>query len=142
MNIHCPACGAAQLVLDTRDLTHTDKAETATFPGMTGQFCTACDEAVLNADESACVSAAMPSFNKQVNASIMDPVFIASVRKKLALDQGEAAETFGGGANAFSHYRNGKTKPPLVMVKLLLVLDRPPELLGEVRFVQPTEAAQ
>jgi hypothetical protein len=43
------------------------------------------------------------------------------------------AEIFGGGVNAFSRYENGKTKPPLALVKLLKVLDRHPELLGEVR---------
>lgn len=129
----CPACGAAKLVRDTRDLSHTYKGESTTIPNVTGQFCPACDEAVLDADESARVSAAMLDFNKQVNASIVDPAFIASVRKKLALDQREAAEIFGGGVNAFSRYENGKTKPPLALVKLLRVLDRHPELLGEVR---------
>lgn len=129
----CPACGAAKLVRDTRDLRHTYKGETTTIPDVTGQFCPACDEAVLDADESARVSAAMLDFNKQVNASIVDPAFIASVRKKLALDQREAAEIFGGGVNAFSRYENGKTKPPLALVKLLKVLDRHPDLLDEVK---------
>lgn len=129
----CPACGAAKLVRDTRDLTHTYKGETTTIPDVAGQFCPACDEAVLDANASARVSAAMLDFNKQVNASIVDPAFIASVRKKLALDQREAAEIFGGGVNAFSRYENGKTKPPLALVKLLRVLDRHPELLGEIR---------
>ena len=59
--------------------------------------------------------------------------FIASVRKKLKLDQREAAEIFGGGVNAFSRYENGKTKPPLALVKLLMVLDSHPELLDEVK---------
>jgi HTH-type transcriptional regulator/antitoxin MqsA len=75
----------------------------------------------------------MSVFNKQVNASIVDPEFIAGVRKKLELDQREAAEIFGGGINAFSRYENGKTKPPLALVKLLKVLDRHPDLLAEVR---------
>jgi len=34
---------------------------------------------------------------------------------------------------AFSRYENGKTKPPLALVKLLKVLDRHPELLKVVR---------
>jgi HTH-type transcriptional regulator/antitoxin MqsA len=38
-----------------------------------------------------------------------------------------AAEIFGGAVlNAFSRYENGKTKPPLALVKLLKVLDCPP----------------
>jgi len=75
----------------------------------------------------------MREFSKQVNAAIVDPKFIVRVRKKLKIDQREAAEIFGGGVNAFSRYENGKTKPPLALVKLLKVLDRHPDLLGEVR---------
>lgn len=53
--------------------------------------------------------------------------------RTLVLDQREAAEIFGGGVNAFSNYENGKTKPPLTLVKLLKVLDRHPYLLAEIR---------
>ncbi|MGF6646180.1 type II toxin-antitoxin system MqsA family antitoxin [Paraburkholderia sp. GAS82] len=129
----CPFCAAAKLVRDTRDLPYMYKGESTVIPAVTGDFCPACGEAVLDVAESARTSAAMLEFNKQVNASIVDPVFIASVRKKLALDQREAAEIFGGGINAFSRYENGKTKPPLALVKLLKVLDRHPELLAEVK---------
>jgi len=133
MNMKCPSCAAAELVHDTRDLPYTYKNESTTIPAVTGDFCPACGEAVLDAGESTRVRTAMLGFNKQVNASIVDPSFIANVRKKLALDQREAAEIFGGGVNAFSRYENGKTKPPLALVKLLKVLDRHPELLNEVR---------
>ena len=75
----------------------------------------------------------MRAFSKQVNAAIVDPGFITNVRKKLDLDQREAAEIFGGGINAFSRYENGKTKPPLALVKLFKLLDRHPDLLNEVR---------
>jgi len=91
-----------------------------------GDFCPACGVSVLAAAESSRVSAAMLEFNKQVNGSIVDPAFIARVRKKLALDPRQAAAIFGGGPNAFSRYENGKTRPPLALVKLLIVLDRHP----------------
>src|SRR5208337_5499698 len=107
--------------------------ETTVIPAVTGEFCPACGETVLDAAESARISAAMLEFNRQVNASIVDPAFIASVRKKLALDQREAAEIFGGGVNAFSRYETGKTNPPLALVKLFKVLDRHPDLLAEIR---------
>lgn len=129
----CPSCSAGELVQDTRDIPYTYKGEQTTIPDVTGLFCPACGEAVLDADESRRTSAAMLDFNKQVNASIVDPAFIASVRRKLALDQREAAAIFGGGVNAFSRYENGKTKPPLALVKLLKVLDRHPELLDEIK---------
>jgi HTH-type transcriptional regulator/antitoxin MqsA len=133
MTMKCPSCGAANLVHDTRDLSYTYKGETTTLPLVTGDFCPACAESILNATESRRTMNLMLEFNKQVNASIVDPEFIASVRKKLDLDQREAAEIFGGGVNAFSRYENGKTKPPLALVKLLKVLDRHPDLLDEVR---------
>lgn len=77
--------------------------------------------------------ALMMEFNKLVNTSIVDPSFIASVRKKLPLNQKEASEIFGGGINAFSRYEKGKTKPSLALVELLNVLDRHPDLLDEIR---------
>ena len=131
--MRCPICAAAELVHDTRDLPYTYKGETTAIAAVAGDFCQACGESVLDGAESARVSAAMLAFNRQVNASIVDPGFIAGVRKKLALDQREAAEIFGGGVNAFSRHENGKTKPPLALVKLFQVLDRHPELLGEIR---------
>jgi len=129
----CPVCGAAELIHDTRDLPYIYKGEATIIPAVTGDFCPACAESILDAVESDRVMREMRTFSKQVNASIVDPAFIASVRKKLALDQREAAEIFGGGVNAFSRYENGKTKPPLALVKLLKVLDRHPDLLNEVR---------
>jgi HTH-type transcriptional regulator/antitoxin MqsA len=129
----CPMCANAELVHDTRDIPYIYKGESATIPGVTGDFCSACGESILDAAESARTSSMMLDFNKQVNASIVDPEFIVRVRKKLALDQREAAEIFGGGVNAFSRYENGKTKPPLALVKLLRVLERHPDLLAEVR---------
>ena len=135
MNMKCPLCAAAELVHDTRDLPYTNKGETTLIPAVTGDFCPDCGEAIIDTAESTRTSAAMLDFNKQVNASIIDPGFIASVRKKLALDQKEAGEIFGGGVNAFSRYENGKTKPPLALVKLLKVLDRHPDLLNEVRML-------
>lgn len=120
-------------VKDTRDTSYSYKGEATIIPAVMGDYCPACGEVVIDADESMRVSALMLEFNKQVNASIVDPGFIASVRKKLALDQRETAEIFGGGVNAFSRYENGKTKPPLALIKLLKVLERHPDLLNEVR---------
>ena len=129
----CPNCGAAELVCDTRDVPYTYKGETTVFAQVAGDWCPACGESVFDAAASRAISADMKAFAKRVNAAIVDPAFISAVRKKLHLDQQEAAEIFGGGVNAFSRYENGKTKPPLALVKLFKVLDRHPDLLAEVR---------
>jgi len=129
----CPICIEQEMIHDTRDIPYTYKGETTVIPSVAGDFCPSCDEAIFDAEESQRVSEAMLEFNKQVNASIVDPKYIVSVRKKLNLDQKEAAELFGGGVNAFSRYETGKTKPPLALVKLLKILDSHPELLESVR---------
>jgi HTH-type transcriptional regulator/antitoxin MqsA len=133
MKMECPICGAAELIHNTRDLPYTYKGETTSIPAVTGDFCPACAESILDAAESDRVMQEMRAFSKQVNAAIVDPKFIVQVRKKLKIDHREAGEIFGGGVNAFSRYENGKTKPPLALVKLLKVLDRHPDLLKEVR---------
>lgn len=135
----CVECGKAEMVRDTRDVLYTYKGQTTTISDVTGDFCPACDESVHSAQESERLSAAMLEFNKEVNGSIVDPQFISSTRKKLKLDQQEAAEIFGGGANAFSRYENGKTKPPLALVQLLKLLSKHPDLINELK---PTQQAQ
>ncbi len=129
----CPVCGEAELIHDTRDLPYNYKGETTVIPAVTADFCPACDESITGIAETERVMREMQAFNKQVNAAIVDPTFIVNVRKKLDLGQREAAEIFGGGINAFSRYENGKTKPPLALVKLFKLLDRHPDLLKEVR---------
>lgn len=129
----CPVCGAAELMRDTRDLPYVYKGEATTIAAVTADFCPACDESITDAAETDRVMRDMQAFNQQINAATVDPAFIVGVRRKLDLGQREAAELFGGGVNAFSRYENGRTKPPLALVKLLKILDRHPELLDEVR---------
>lgn len=129
----CPACGAAELAQETRDMPYVYKGEQTIIASVQGDYCSSCDEIILDDAEARRVNAAMHDFNKQVNLSSVDPVFVAAVRKKLKLDQKEAGDIFGGGVNAFSRYENGKAKPPVALVKLLKLLDKHPELLQEIR---------
>ena len=50
--MRCPLCGAAELIHDTRDLPYTYKGETTFIPAVTGDFCPACAESILDAAES------------------------------------------------------------------------------------------
>jgi HTH-type transcriptional regulator/antitoxin MqsA len=100
---------------------------------VTGDFCQGCGEGFFEKEEEERINNFVLEFEKKVDASIVDPGFIMSVRKKLDLDQQEAAKIFGGGVNAFLWYETGEIKPPVVLVKLLKVLERHPELLAEIR---------
>jgi len=107
----CPVCGAAELIHDTRDLPYTYKGETTVITAVTGDFCPACAESVLDATESDRVMREMRAFSKQVNGQLSIQTS-SPARKKLALDQREAAEIFGGGVNAFSRYDAMRTARP------------------------------
>jgi HTH-type transcriptional regulator / antitoxin MqsA len=60
----CLACGAAELVRDTRDMPYTYKGKFTTLPAVNGDFCPACGEAVLDAKESRRVNILMHGFNQ------------------------------------------------------------------------------
>jgi len=121
------------MIHQVRDVTYTYKGQSTTIHSVGGDYCSACGESIHNEDESDYLSSEMLCFNKKVNSATVDPEFIVSTRKKLKLDQKEAAEIFGGGVNAFSRYENGKTKPPVSLVLLLKLLHTHPELLTEIR---------
>ncbi|MBK5001724.1 type II toxin-antitoxin system MqsA family antitoxin [Pseudomonas sp. S31] len=131
--MRCPICGGAELTPDTQGMPYRYKGETTVIPDVSGDYCSACGECVLSHDEAMRVSDLMTAFERQVNSNVVDPTFIVSMRRKFDLDQREAGEIFGGGVNAFSRYENGKTTPPVALVKLLKLLDRHPELFEEVR---------
>ena len=129
----CISCGKAKMIRETRDLQYTYKGHSKTIKSVTGEFCPSCGESIHDEEEASRISAIMLSFNKEVNKSILDTDFIGRTRKKLKLGQKEAAEIFGGGANAFSRYENGKVQPPLSLIQLFKILDNHPELLDEIR---------
>lgn len=128
----CPSCGAQTSITDCRNITHQYKGQVLTIFNVQGDFCQACGESVLGVEETKRVSAEMVAFNKKVNEQWISPAFISNVRKKLNLDQQQAAKFFGGGVNAFSRYETGKTKPPLALIQLFKLLDKHPELLPEL----------
>ena len=131
--MRCPVCNSAELVHDTCDVPYVYKGEKTLIAGVAGDFCPSCNESILSSQESKRMMDLMLAFNREVNASIVDPQFIMTVRKKLNLDQKQASEIFGGGVNAFSRYEKGRAKPPLALIKLFKVLDRHPALLSEIR---------
>lgn len=129
----CPVCGAATFIHDRRDIEYVYKGQPTLLPSIEGDYCNSCGESVHDQAESERMGALIKAFQRQVNASLVNPSFVTDVRRKLKLDQREAAAIFGGGVNAFSRYETGKTKPPVALIKLLKLLNKHPELLEEVK---------
>jgi HTH-type transcriptional regulator/antitoxin MqsA len=131
--VRCHICGKGELVEETRDTPYTYKGRKTVLKNISGEWCPSCGEVFLRKGEIDNYMIAVKTFKKQVNASLVDAEYVATVRKKLKLDQREAANLFGGGVNAFSRYETGKAVPPVALVKLLKILDGHPELLEEIR---------
>ena len=130
----CPTCGIGNLVLDTRHMPYTYKGKATTVRDVTGKYCDnrECREVVMEMGESSRVTQEMLAFNKKLNAKLTPIDLLANVRQRFKLTQQQAAKVFGGGANAFSRYESGKTKPPLALVKLFRILEKHPDLFQEV----------
>ena len=130
----CPTCGIGNLVLDTRDMPYSYKGKSTTIRDVTGRYCDnpECREVVMELGESIRTTQEMLAFNKKVNAKLSPIDLLANVRQRFKLTQQQAAKVFGGGANAFSRYESGKTKPPLALIKLFKILDKHPDLFEEV----------
>ena len=78
----CPVCGATELIHDTRNVSCIYKGETTTIPAVTGEFCPACNEVVLNREHGDRYSELLGVFQRQVNAAFVDPNYVAKEELK------------------------------------------------------------
>jgi HTH-type transcriptional regulator/antitoxin MqsA len=123
------------MVYGRRDITRDFEGTTIIVPDVEGWFCTACSELEFDSPETA------RQFFEQVTVlqqqeRARQAAELRTIRKRLKLTQRQAADLFGGGANAFSDYERGTTRPARSTVLLLHLLDHHPELLQELREQQ------
>jgi HTH-type transcriptional regulator/antitoxin MqsA len=121
----------SHLEYGARDLSADVETLQITVPQVMGWHCPVCGDCHFDAGEGERYGAAVDALRAQVNASAA--AALRSTRKKLGLRQVEAGLLFGGGSSAFSEYERGKTQPHKSTVLLFKLLDKHPELLGEIR---------
>lgn len=68
----CPSCGAADLILDTRDRAYTYRGRSTTIPSVTGHFCSVCGEVVLDREQGDRYSDLIGKFQGEINATDAD----------------------------------------------------------------------
>lgn len=125
----CPLCGSGVLYDGIKTTTQEYKGHG--FTSQThGAFCDHCTDGFVEFD--AAEESAWTAFRDRVDA--VEAAELARIRKKLKLTQLEAAQLAGGGKNAFSRYERGQAKPVAAVVNLFRLLDRHPELLGELKI--------
>ncbi|VWD33976.1 type II toxin-antitoxin system MqsA family antitoxin [Burkholderia lata] len=61
----CPACGAAQLIRDTRDIPYPGQDHATVIPQITGDFCPACGESLLDMENASRLGEAVTRFATQ-----------------------------------------------------------------------------
>lgn len=90
----CPACGAAELIRDTRDVTYTANGETHLVPAVTADFCSACGEVITDLSETQRVmreigsmcnaSASSASSADLQNAKMIDAINADNIHKEVS----------------------------------------------------------
>jgi HTH-type transcriptional regulator / antitoxin MqsA len=88
-------------------------------------------EGVHVGDDMRVVDEALRALKRQLDG-LPTPAEIRALRKKLKLSQREAGELFKVGANAFDKYERGLVAPSGPTVQLMTLLQRHPELAGEL----------
>ena len=128
----CPECGAPDPVHDTHGVSYTYKDRHTTIPSVSGYHCVQCGGVALDRTAVERFDELVARFHRRVDAELVDPGYIAAVRRKLRLDPPEADELFGTEPGAFASYETGKATPHLSTVKLLQLLERHPDLLDDL----------
>jgi HTH-type transcriptional regulator / antitoxin MqsA len=128
----CPVCGSEDLTAATHDLGVIYNGRKLLVSGLEHYECSVCgaDPAFpeqIKSNEKRVADAKRRSQRLLTGGEIRD------IREELGLSQVEAAELFGGGANAFSKYERGEVIQSLPMDRLLRVVYAHSYLLGFLR---------
>lgn len=90
------------------------------------------DEGIHVGDDMAVTDAALRALKEEIEG-IPSPTTIRRVRKKLKLSQRQAGGLLKVGENAFDKYERGLVEPSGPTSQLLMLLDRHPELVDDLR---------
>ena len=130
MKRECLNCKQEEMVHSVRDVPYTYRGRHTTISKVKGWHCLHCGEVEFDAGEGVRFAEAIEQFAKEIDAG--EAVELVRIRKKLKLTQQEAALLTGGGRNAFSRYERGKAKPMQSVTNLFKLLDKHPDLIGEI----------
>ena len=131
--MQCPACGYPKMEKKNKDETLSYSGQSVTVENLKGEFCPACGEGVWDSESNQRLDEAQTALMNAVRSKVS--VNIRRIRKSLKLTQAEMAENFGLGPLAFSRYERGKTQPPTLLVKVLSLIEKRPDLFEELREI-------
>ncbi len=126
----CPACFQGTLEQRVKRTQFEYRSNILEYD-QEGAWCGTCGEGIVTGKEAAAAESLLDDFIARVDKE--EASELARIRKKLGLNQKEAALIAGGGHNAFSRYERGEARPVAAVVNLFRLLDRHPELLNELK---------
>ena len=129
----CALCGGPGRHFADTTLRIDHAGLSATVTGLSGWQCAAPDCAEMLFDDDSQRRYAEASDGLVLAARRQTGQELRRIRRKLKLTQAEAAQLTGGGHNGFSRYEKGLTQPLPAVINLFRLLDRHPEMLGELR---------
>jgi HTH-type transcriptional regulator / antitoxin MqsA len=128
----CPECGEKGIKgmhsFQGESMTLNDQV--TRIADLSGWRCVSCGTVELDANSVSRYAAASDALIHQRRRE--QQAELRRIRRKLKLTQKEAAALTGGGHNAFSRYERGEAQPMPAVMNLFRLLDRHPELLGEI----------
>ena len=134
--MQCPACSYPKMEEKKRDETLSYGGQSVTVHNLKGEFCPACGEGIWDPESNRRLDEAQTKLINSVRTEASAD--IRRIRKSLKITQAELAKSFGLGPLAFSRYERGKSQPPILLVKVLRLLKKYPDLLEELRKIDVT----
>lgn len=128
--MRCPSCGHPEMETRICDEILSYGGKSIILHDMQGDFCPECNEGVWDARS-------YRRYTEEQAKLVNVGSEIRSIRRTLKMTQVEMAKVFGLGKMALSRYERGQSRPAPAFLKLLRVMDRHPELMGEIRDSSP-----
>ncbi|OGQ55748.1 MAG: XRE family transcriptional regulator [Deltaproteobacteria bacterium RIFCSPLOWO2_02_FULL_53_8] len=131
----CFCCGAPEGMIRFKDRTFevTYQQLKRNVPGLAGWECVECAEVEFDADSAISYAKAGDQLIEDAKQAVADEM--KRIRKKLHRTQRQMVALSGGGHNAFSRYERAEVEPPQPLIVLMAILDRHPELLGQIEEI-------
>lgn len=127
----CPDCEAGQLHSETYSDEIEHRGHTLRLDDLVCLVCDHCGSEIFRPEQIRQNDRIMAEAKRRADGLLLADE-IRNIRKSFDLTQHQAAEIFGGGANAFSKYERGEVIQSVAMDRLLRLVARYPVLLVEL----------
>jgi len=128
----CPDCETGELHLERYNEEFEYHGQTLTVEGLECLTCDHCGAEIIRPEQIRHGDKLFADARRRVDG-LLTGTEIVRIRKNLGLTQRQAAELFGGGANAFSKYERGDVIQSVAMDRLIRMVNAHPGYIAELK---------